>query len=219
MNYAVLRSMQKAVYGPEPEQHYALNKTHYCHFTSPIRRYPDLAVHRLFDVLATGKRPRNNMAEQMVLGEQCSQREQRAASAERELIKVKLLDYLSQHIGMTMDGVITGVEDFGLFVQGVELPADGLIHISALHDDYYHFDATTHSLVGRREGHRFRLGDLVKVEVFHVDVDRRELDFRIVSTPTDQPARAPSAAKVRARSAAGRKPTKGRGQGRRRGKL
>ncbi len=218
VNYAVLRSMQKAVYGPEPEQHYALNKTHYCHFTSPIRRYPDLAVHRLFDVLAAGKRPRNNMAEQMVLGEQCSEREQRAASAERELIKVKLLNYLSEHLGMTMAGVITGVEDFGLFVQGVELPADGFIHVSALHDDYYHFDATTHSLVGRREGHRYRLGDLVHVEVFHVDVDRRELDFRIVSTSAGKPARAPSAAKVRAKSAAERKPAKGGGQGRRRGK-
>ena len=78
VNYAVLRSMQKAVYGPEPERHYALNMTHYCHFTSPIRRYPDLTVHRLFDQLAAGRRPRNDMAEQMVLGEHCSSREQRA---------------------------------------------------------------------------------------------------------------------------------------------
>ena len=97
-------------------------------------------------------------------------------------IKVKLLNYLSEHIGMTMDGVITGVEDFGLFVQGVELPADGLVHIHALQDDYYQYDATTHCLMGRREGNQFRLGDVVKVEVFRVDVDRRELDFRIVST-------------------------------------
>ena len=79
-----------------------------------------------------------------------------------------------------MNAVITGVEDFGLFVQGVELPADGLVHISSLQDDYYRYDATSHSLVGHREGHRYRLGDLVNVEVMRVDVDRRELDFRIV---------------------------------------
>ncbi len=211
VNYAVLRSMQKAVYSPELEQHYALNMAHYCHFTSPIRRYPDLTVHRLLDTLIAGRRPRNDMAEQIVLGEFCSSREQRATAAERELTKVKLLNYLSEHIGMTMDGVITGVEDFGLFVQGLELPADGLIHVSALQDDYYHYDSTTHSLVGRREGNRYQLGDLVKVEVFHVDVDRRMLDFRIASTDTEIKARrAPSAKEVRAKSTTKRRPAKGR---------
>ena len=229
VNYAVLRSMQKAVYAPEQEQHYALNMTHYCHFTSPIRRYPDLTVHRLLDQLAAGRRPRNDMAEQMVLGEFCSSREQRATGAERELTKVKLLNYLSEHIGMTMNGVITGVEDFGLFVQGVELPADGLIHISALNDDYYHYDATAHCLIGRRDGNRFRLGDLVKVEIFHVDVDRRMLDFRIVPTEAKR-ERAASGKKIQAQSASKRRTAKGltkksrdqgpkgRGQGRRKRK-
>ncbi len=218
VNYAVLRSMQKAVYGPQQEQHYALNMDHYCHFTSPIRRYPDLTVHRLFDILAAGKRPRNNLAEQMVLGEVCSEREQRAASAERELIKIKLLNYLSEHLGLTMHGVITGVEDFGLFVQGVELPAEGFVHISALQDDYYHFDATTHSLLGRREGNRYRLGDLVQVEVSHVDVDRRELDLRILFPGGTTPPRAPSARQIRTKSSdPKRRPPKGRGQTRRRG--
>jgi ribonuclease R len=199
VNYAVLRSMQKAVYAPDPEGHYALNMEHYCHFTSPIRRYPDLTVHRLLDTIARGQRPRNDLGELMVLGELCSSREQRAADAERELIKVKLLNYLSEHIGMTMEGVITGVEDFGVFVQGVELPADGLVHISSLHDDYYHYDASAHCLVGRREGNQYRLGDLVKVEVFHVDVDRRQLDFRVVESGVSR-GRAPSAKQVRAKS-------------------
>jgi ribonuclease R len=215
VNYAVLRSMQKAVYGPESERHYALNKTHYCHFTSPIRRYPDLTVHRLLDQLAQGKRPRKDMAALMALGEHCSQREQRAADAERELVKVKLLNYLSQHIGMVMNAVITGVEDFGLFVQGVELPADGLIHVSSLQDDYYSYDAASRSLAGRRAGHRYRLGDLVKVEVFHVDVDRRELDFRIVDSRATQPARAPKASTIRAETSARRRAARRRGNGRR----
>jgi ribonuclease R len=116
----------------------------------------------------------------LVLGQHCSEREQRAAAAERELIKVKLLDYMSQRIGQKMDAVVTGVHDFGLFVQGVELPAEGLIHIRTLQDDYYHYDATTHSLTGSRQRNRYRLGDLLRVEVAHVDVDRRELDFRLV---------------------------------------
>lgn len=200
VNYAVLRSMQKAVYAPDEEEHYALHMQHYCHFTSPIRRYPDLTVHRLLDHLAAGRKPRNEIGEWMVLGELCSNREQRAADAERELTKVKLLNYLSEHIGLTMDGVITGVEDFGLFVQGVELPADGLVHVSALQDDYYHYDPTAHCLVGRREGNCYRLGDLVKVEVFHVDVNRRVLDFRILSDGVKRPRRAAGAEQVRHKS-------------------
>jgi ribonuclease R len=184
VNYAVLRSMQKAVYGPAAAGHYALNMRHYCHFTSPIRRYPDLAVHRLLDLLATDRHPAQDLDRLALLGDHCSQREQRAADAERELIKVKLLNYLSQHVGMRMQAVITGVEDYGLFVQGVELPAEGLVHVSSLADDYYRYDATSHSLAGHRAGHRYRLGDLVEVEVLRVDVDRRELDFRVV-TPDD----------------------------------
>jgi ribonuclease R len=179
VNYAVLRSMQKAVYGPQEEGHYALASDCYCHFTSPIRRYPDLTVHRMFDALEQGYRPPQDFDAMAALGDLCSEREQRAESAERELIKVKLLNYLSTRIGEQMDAVVTGVEDFGLFVQGVELPAEGLIRVDALHDDYYHYDERTHTLSGRR-GNAFRLGDVVRVEIAHVDVDRRELDYRLV---------------------------------------
>jgi ribonuclease R len=179
VNYAVLRSMQKAVYSPADEGHYALNSENYCHFTSPIRRYPDLTVHRMLNALAAGKKPLNDFGEQMLLGEHCSEREQRAEKAERELKKVKLLSYLATRIGETMPGVITGVEDFGFFVQGTKLPAEGMIHIRSLSDDYYHFDRNAHSLVGRRAGNSFQLGDLVEVEIVHVDPDRRELDFRL----------------------------------------
>ena len=188
VHYAVLRSMKKAVYSPEQEGHYALNSRNYCHFTSPIRRYPDLTIHRMIESIVRGKTPDNDFDQQALLGEHCSEREQRAASAERELIKVKLLTYLSSRIGEEMDAVITGVERFGLFACGRELPADGLIHISSLQDDNYQFDADTHSLVGRRAGNSFRLGDLIRVEIAHVDVDRRSLDFRLVA-PKQQATR------------------------------
>jgi ribonuclease R len=180
VNYAVLRSMQKAVYAPSDEGHFALSKEHYCHFTSPIRRYPDLTIHRMIETLARGKRPVDEIDRMIVLGEQCSDREQRAEAAERELKKVKLLSYLSKRIGESMDAVITGVEEFGIFAQGVELPAEGLVHIDTLNDDFYRYDGATHSLAGYRSGNRYRLGDLIRVQVAHVDIDSRELDFRIV---------------------------------------
>jgi len=180
VHYAVLRSMQKAVYGPQEEGHFALHSKHYCHFTSPIRRYPDLVIHRMLDSLLCGTRPPDDFDDLAVQGEHCSEREQRAEAAERELIKVKLLTFLSHRIGESLEAVITGVEQFGLFAQGIELPAEGMIRIEALADDFYRYDRQTHSLTGYRHGQSYRLGDLVQVEIAHVDVDRRELDFRLV---------------------------------------
>jgi ribonuclease R len=181
VNFAVLRSMQKARYGPEEEGHYALNSRNYGHFTSPIRRYPDLTIHRMLEKLVAGKRPVDDFDQQTVLGEHCSQREQRAEQAERELTKLKLLNFLSQQIGQKMDAVITGVERYGLFTQGTGLPAEGFVSIDSLQDDYYEFDTQAHCLTGRRAGNSFRLGDLVEVEIARVDVNRRELDFRLVA--------------------------------------
>ena len=189
VNYAVLRSMQKAVYGPIEEGHYALHSQHYCHFTSPIRRYPDLTIHRLLAAIARGKKPVSEFDELLVLGDHCSEREQRAQIAERELTKVKLLAYLGQRIGKQLDAVITGVEEFGLFAQGIELPAEGLIHVESLGDDFYRFDRASHTLVGYRQGNRFRLGDVIRVEVAHVDIDGRELNFRLVRRVDDAPRR------------------------------
>jgi ribonuclease R len=180
VNFAALRSLQRAEYSPEKEGHYALASDCYCHFTSPIRRYPDLTIHRLVDDVLAGRTPRQHYEELVLLGRHCSDREQRAETAERELVKLKLLHYLSTRIGEEMDALITGVQDFGLFVQGVELPAEGLIHSEALVDDFYHLDRATHSLVGRRAGNVFQLGDRVRVAVARVDLDRRELDFRLV---------------------------------------
>jgi ribonuclease R len=184
VNYATLRSMQRAIYSPEEEGHYALASDTYCHFTSPIRRYPDLTVHRLVEALNRGKKPEQRMDELLALGDHCSEREQRAAEAERELNKVKLLNYLSDKIGMELDGVITGVESFGLFITGVEIPAEGFVHISSLTDDFYRYDRAGHVIAGFRSGNSFRLGDPVRVAVAAVDIDARELDFRLVGRPS-----------------------------------
>lgn len=180
VNYAVLRSMQRATYSPEDEGHYALAADCYCHFTSPIRRYPDLTVHRLINALNSGKKPAQKMEDYFIWGDHCSDREQRATAAERELTKVKLLNYLSDKIGTEMEGIVTGVERFGLFVAGREIPAEGFIHISALGDDYYKFDRDSHSITGFQAGNSYRLGDVVRVAVANVDVDARELDFRML---------------------------------------
>lgn len=187
VNYAVLRSMQQAVYSPAEEGHYALASPCYCHFTSPIRRYPDLTVHRLLDLLGHKKKPVQHLGELVALGEHCSQLERRAEAAERELTKVKLLHYLEERIGMEMDAIVTGVAEFGMFAQGIELPAEGLIHVTSLADDYYRYERVSHSLVGYRQGNAFRLGDRVRVVVARVDVDRRELDLRVVGRSKPSP--------------------------------
>jgi ribonuclease R len=180
VNYAVLRSMQRAVYSPEEQGHYALASDCYCHFTSPIRRYPDLTVHRLLEALNRRKPPEQHLDNLLALGDHCSEREQRAAEAERELKKVKLLLYLKDKVGMKLDGIVTGVENFGLFITGTALPAEGFVHISALTDDYYKYDRAGHVIKGFRSGSTYRLGDPVQVAVAAVDVERRELDFRLL---------------------------------------
>jgi ribonuclease R len=180
VNYAVLRSMQRAVYSPEEEGHYALASQNYCHFTSPIRRYPDLTAHRLIDQLARGKKPEQRLDELLVLGDHCSEREQRATDAERVLNRVKLLNFMADKIGMELEGIITGVESFGLFITGIEIPAEGFVHISALADDFYRYDRAGHVIAGFRSGHSYRLGDMVRVAVVAVDIDARELDFRLI---------------------------------------
>ena len=178
VHYAVLRSLSRAVYGPQEDGHYALASDCYCHYTSPIRRYPDLTVHRALDLLARGRRAAADGLPR--LGEECSLLERRAEAAERELVKLKLLLFLSSRTGEEMNAVVTGVESFGLFVQGLEMPAEGLVSLESLPDDSYRFERTSHTLIGRRAGNSFRLGDRVRVTVFRVDLDRRTLDFRLV---------------------------------------
>ena len=206
MNFAVLRSMKKAIYSPREIGHYALSMSRYCHFTSPIRRYPDLTVHRLLDRREAKKKMPNDPNSLEVLAEHCSQRERRAEAAERELIKLKLLNLFSKKIGEHLPAVITGVEEYGLFVQVLTLPAEGLIRVAGLDDDYYHYDDQMHALIGRRKGRHFRLGDKVQVEVARVDVDRRELDFNMIG-----PLESPEAGDSSARRSGWKKTGQGRG--------
>jgi ribonuclease R len=184
VNYAFLRSLKQAEYSPEEIGHYALAAENYCHFTSPIRRYPDLTIHRLVDRMAAKKTdtPFPGFVELTASGQHCSRNERRSEQAERELIKVKLLTYMSNRIGDEFDAVITGVQDWGFFCQAVEIPAEGLVHVSTLDDDNYKYDAAAHLLEGRRAGRQYRLGARVRVVVAHVDVDRRQLDFRLAGT-------------------------------------
>jgi len=194
VHYAVLRSLTRAAYGPQEDGHFALASECYCHFTSPIRRYPDLTIHRALEALARGKRP---SADNLIqLGHECSDLERRAEAAERELVKLKLLLFLSSRIGTEMDAVITGVEAFGIFVQGLALPAEGLVPLDSLPDDSYRYDRASHTLSGRRAGQSYRLGDRVRVAVDRVDLDRRELNFRLVDGHVRRGRRPPQAART-----------------------
>src|SRR5262249_15342654 len=151
----------------------------YCHFTSPIRRFPDLTVHRLLHQWLRTGRCGSDHAEMVALGEHCSMMERRAEMAERELIRLKLLTYLSERLGLELEAIITGVADYGFFAQAEQWPVEGLVHISTLTEDYYYHEEATHSLIGRRTKNCYRLGDKVRVSVVHVDLQRRLLDFRV----------------------------------------
>jgi ribonuclease R len=180
VHYALLRSLKQAVYSPADEGHYALASEDYCHFTSPIRRYPDLTVHRLLGRWLAKRKVGTDETELLTLGEHCSKTERRAEAAERELVKLKLLTYMGERIGEELDAVITGVADYGFFAMAERLPVEGMVHISTLSEDFYHYEAETHTLTGRRSKRRYRLGDKVRIAVVRVDLQRRQLDFRVV---------------------------------------
>lgn len=181
--FLMLRTMQKARYDPVNMGHFGLAASSYTHFTSPIRRYPDLVVHRSLRELRQGRlsEERREALEVSLpeAGRHTSERERRATEAERELVQWKKVRFMADKVGEVFEGYITGVTHFGLFVELVEHYVEGLVHVSALADDFYRFTEGTHALYGERSGRVFRLGDHVRVQIARVDLERRMIDLAI----------------------------------------
>ncbi len=179
----LLRSMSQAVYSPELKGHFGLALDAYAHFTSPIRRYPDLLVHRAIRHCLQGKTVESffyGVPDMVLLGEQCSANERRADDATRDVVSWLKCEYMMDKIGEEFPGIISAVTSFGFFVELAEIYVEGLVHISNLAQDYFHFDPTSHQLKGERTGMNFRLGDSVKVRVARVDLDEKKIDFELV---------------------------------------
>jgi ribonuclease R len=182
VSYVMLRTMKQAVYSEENGGHYALAAPFYTHFTSPIRRYPDLIVHRLLRELRMSRPLAAEASEDRVrrlkeIAERSSYTERRADEAERELVDWKKVRFMSDKVGEIFEGVVTGVTGYGLYVELVEYFVEGLVHISTLVDDYYHYSEEAHTLRGESSGRVFRLGDRVSVLVAKVDLVQRRIDL------------------------------------------
>lgn len=195
----MLRSLSQAVYTPHNAGHFGLNYEAYTHFTSPIRRYPDLLVHRAIRSVIRSRRKTDlvrragagalpkaaiypyDLAELERLGEQCSQNERRADEASRDVVSWLKCEFMQDKVGESFDGLVTAVTSFGLFVELTDIYVEGLVHITALPADYYDFDAVQHTLTGERAGRVFRLGDSIRVKVVRVDLEERKIDFEMAS--------------------------------------
>ncbi|WP_165421965.1 ribonuclease R [Pseudoxanthomonas winnipegensis] len=184
----VLRSQSLAVYTPDNAGHFGLALDAYAHFTSPIRRYPDLLVHRAIKHALSGKpveKFQYSPREMAALSLQCSERARRADEAEREVDERYRAAWMEQHVGGIFDGVISGVTSFGLFVELNQSKVNGLVHVTQLPHDYYHFDPIRKTLSGERRGMEFRLGDAVQVQVMKASMEERKIDFRLVEQRQD----------------------------------
>ena len=183
---AMLRSLPQAEYTPTNIGHFGLALDAYAHFTSPIRRYPDLLVHRAIRHILRGGKPKQfayDLSRMERLGASTSTQERRAEEATREVEALLKCQYMEDKIGREYESVITGVTNFGVFVQLPELMIDGLLHVTSnLKSDYYHFDAATLSLVGERSGRRYGMGDAVDVVVQRVDMESRRIDFALAES-------------------------------------
>lgn len=174
----LLRSLSQAIYSVDNKGHFGLAFDAYTHFTSPIRRYPDLLVHRAIKhVLQHDNKVENSLPKMEKFGVHCSMTERRADDATREAVDWLKCEYMLDKVGDIFPGVISSVTSFGFFVELSEIYVEGLVHISHLPNDYYQFDPTKMALIGERTGKRFRLGDLVTVQVARVDLDERKIDF------------------------------------------
>jgi ribonuclease R len=221
INLAVLKSLTRAEYSPKPIGHYALASQHYCHFTSPIRRYADLTIHRLLeDYISSGEKEGKRRhrfdgapseGQLSELGKHISFTERRAEDAERELRQVKILELLGKQIGQDFPGVITGITNFGIFVQLTTWLIDGLIRYEDLLDDWWDVDERAGMIRGQRSGRKLRIGDTCTVRIVRVDPARRELELAMI-LPEHRNASGSESEKRRKRSIArGKRPSAGVG--------
>jgi ribonuclease R len=182
VNMQLLRSMQRALYSPSCKPHYALHFDRYCHFTSPVRRYPDLVVHQILDQAMLKGTPPEALASQWKgklpgIATHCNEMQERADEAEREIIHIKLLRYLEDHRQEIFEAVVTGVQEYGLFVRLEDYSIEGLIKVQEMGGDFYKLDERRKALVGTRTGKVFSLGQPVKVTIQEIDMARRQLDL------------------------------------------
>jgi ribonuclease R len=185
----LLRSLRQAVYSPDNVGHFGLAFDAYAHFTSPIRRYPDLLVHRAIRHLLSRKPVdtfQYNHESMVSLGEHCSQNERRADEATRDAVDWLKCEYMLDKVGEEFAGTISSVTSFGLFVELDEIYVEGLIHVTGLANDYFHFDPIKHRMLGERTNQSYRLGDRLRVKVARVDLDERKIDFDLAGV--EQPA-------------------------------
>ncbi|MFQ5545415.1 MAG: ribonuclease R, partial [Acidiferrobacterales bacterium] len=193
---ALLRSLSQALYSPDNIGHFALGYDNYTHFTSPIRRYPDLHVHRAIKRILKKKSPGLSEKKARQVGVHCSMTERRADDATRDVARWLKAEYMMDRVGDEFDGMITGVTSFGIFVELTDIYVDGLVHVSALGNDYYHFDPAKHRLSGSRTRKSYRLGDTMRVRVVRVDLDEARIDLE----PVDRVRRVRRGPKTRKKS-------------------
>ncbi len=212
----LLRSLSQAMYSAENIGHFGLALASYTHFTSPIRRYPDLIIHRAIRHLMQGGKPRNfrySLSDMERLGDHCSMTERRADEATRDAVSWLKCEYMMDKVGQEFDGIVTAVTSFGLFVELDEIYVEGLVHVTALDNDYYHYDPVKHMLRGEHSGKTYRLADPIRVLVTRVDLDERKIDF-VLAGGKKGAERARKAQKKKGRGGRGRSPRKKEGQGR-----
>jgi VacB/RNase II family 3'-5' exoribonuclease len=180
---ASIRSMSKAVYSTKNIGHFGLAFKFYTHFTSPIRRYPDLMAHRMLRQHLDGETigPKETARYEQI-SVQSSQREMEAVSAERDSIKFKSVEYMLNKVGQEFGGIITGVTDWGIYVQEQDSLAEGMVRLATIKGDYFEHEATKYRIKGKQTGKVYRLGDEVRVKLVRADKDERQLDFELITT-------------------------------------